>query len=112
MTKKASDLFEAINMINDKKEREFDLSKVNAYILSLWIAQDKNLIKFANKLNPYIFSIDNGVAFRYYYSIVPKGRRFIKWTKKKKTENTEKIDELCLKYNISPKEAKLSIKGE
>lgn len=109
MAKKQSDLFDAINSINYKTKKDFNIKKVNPYILSLWLAQDKNLIKYVQKLNPYIFSIDNHIAFKYYYNKIPKGKRFIKWTRKEKTENTEEIKELMNKYNISEKEAKLSV---
>lgn len=109
MAKKRSDLFDAINSINYKTKKDFDIKKVNPFILSLWLAQDKNLIKYVQKLNPYIFHINNEIAFCYYYKKIPKGKRFIRWTKKKKTENSKEVQELMDKFNISEKEAKLSL---
>lgn len=111
MAKKNNEFFDALNRINDKKRPDFEPSKINGYILSLWMAQNRETIKYANKLNPYIFQLDNEIIFRYYYSIVPQSKRFIKWTKKENVskEKQKKIDELCQKYNISPREAKLSL---
>lgn len=107
--KKKSDLFQAIDCINYKKTPEFDISKVNGYILSLWLAQDRQLIKYVQDLNPYIFYFTNEAVFWYYYKKIPKGKRFIKWTKKSDDKHSKEIEELCQKYNISYKEAKLSV---
>lgn len=112
MTKKDNSLFDAIKSINDKKKRDINHNKANGYILSLYMAQDRNLIQYANKINPYIFHLDNKIVFKYYIKRIPKKNRFIKWTAKQKIDKNKQkqIDELCLKYNISPKEAKLSLK--
>ncbi|MFW6007935.1 MAG: DNA polymerase clamp loader subunit A [archaeon] len=109
--KKDNSLFDAINSINDKKKREINFKKANGFILSLWLAQDKYLIKQVNRINPYIHILPNKAIFKYYLKATPKKKRYIRWTKKEKIdkERQEKIDELCLKYNISPREAKLSL---
>jgi len=107
--KKKSDLFQAINCINYKTKPDFDISKVNGYILSLWLAQDKDLVKYVQEINPYIFNMNNKMIFKFYYNRVPKGRRFIKWTKKDDIKNSDEVEKLCKEYNISPREAKLSV---
>ena len=107
--KKKSDLFQAINCINYKTKPDFDISKVNGYILSLWLAQDRELIKYVQEINPYIFNMTNKAIFLYYYKKIPKGRRFIRWTKKKEPQHSDEIERLCQEYNISPREAKLSV---
>lgn len=107
--KKKSELFRAIDCINYKKPPDFDVSKVNGYILSLWLAQDRQLIGYVQELNPYIFTLTNEAVFWYYYKRIPKGKRFVRWTKKMDGKQPKEIDELCQKYNISPKEARLSI---
>lgn len=109
MAKKQSPLFQAINCINYKSKPDFDISKVNGYMLSLWLAQEHELIGYVNELNPYIFDLDNEAVFWYYYKKVPKKKRFIKWTKKEDKKNSEEVDKLCDLYNISPREAQLSL---
>ena len=47
-------------------------------MLSLWMAQERELIGYVNELNPYIFNLDNEAVFWYYYKKVPKKKRFIK----------------------------------
>jgi len=113
MTKDNS-LFDAIKNINDKKDRDIKFSKANGYILSLYMAQDKELIQYVGAINPYIFELPNKLVYKYYKLKVPKKNRYIKWTAKEKEskEMKKKIDELCIKYNISPKEAKLSLRNE
>lgn len=104
-----SPLFDAINCINNKTKPNFDPNDVSGYMLCLWLAQDKSLIKYVNQINPYIFSLDNKTVFKYFYKVVPKGKRYIKWTKKENLEIPEEVKELMLKYNISENEAKLSL---
>ena len=51
----------------------------------------------------------NKAIFWYYYKKIPKGKRFIRWTKKKEPQQSDEIERLCKEYNISPREAKLSV---
>ncbi len=107
MGKEKSDLFKALDSINLKYKPPNKIP--NSYILSLWLAQDKYLIDYVQDINPYIFSINNSVAFWYYFKKIPKRKRFIKWTKKEERKNSKEVQELMRKYNISEKEAKLSL---
>ena len=109
--KKDNSLFDAINSINDKQKRDINHKNVTGFILTLWMAENKELIEYANKINPYIFNLPDKIVYKYFYNAVPEKKRFVKWTAKEKLskENDNKINELCVKYNISPREAKLSI---
>lgn len=73
------------------------------------MAQDRELIKYANEINPYIFNMPDEIVYKFFFNKVPKKRRFIKWTKKSDEKKQSDIDRLCIKYNISEKEAKLSL---
>lgn len=106
---KDNTLFDALNSINEKKK--FDKKPPSGYIISLWLSHSNDIIDKVNKINPYIFSLDDKLTFKYYMKTVPKKKRFIRWTKKTtiSKENQKKIDELCHKYKISEMEAKLSL---
>ena len=83
--------FTYLNQIQSKRRTHaYDKKIANAYMLSQWLAHDKGLIKKVNKLNPYQFILPDEVIYEYYMSVVPDGRRYLKWTKKKKDELMEK----------------------
>lgn len=109
MAKKKSELFEALNCINVKTKPTFDVSKISGYLLSLWLAQDRSLISYTQKINPYIFQLSNETVFWYYFKTIPKKKRFIKWTKKNEVHQSDELKELMLKFNISEIEARMSL---
>ena len=108
---KDNSLFDTINCINNKTKLPENTKIPNNYILSLWMAQDRELIEYVSRLNPYIFDLPKEMAYKYFLKCVPKKKRFIRWTGKEKIDKKteEKISQLCQEYGISPKEAKLSI---
>jgi hypothetical protein len=79
-------IFNYINAINYKKEIKYDSKKGNAYLLMLWMSHDKSIIDIVNKMNKYIFNVEDKTVFDYLYYAVPKGKRFLKWTKKDKKD--------------------------
>ena len=72
---------------------------------------DPNLCFLANDINRYQFILPDELIYQYYYHAVPKGKRFLKWTKKDAVDKkrTEIIKELSVKHNCSIMEIKKSL---
>lgn len=84
-------LFTFLNQIQSKRRTvPYDKKIANAYMLTQWLAHDKALIKKVNKINRYQFILPDKVIYEYYMNEIPVGKRYIKWTKKKKDEMMEK----------------------
>jgi len=96
------------NLFYKNKDLNFDdhRKEVNAYMLSLWLSQDQTLIKIVDKINPYIFMLDDKAVYTYYYYSIPKGKRFLQWTKKEKESDKvkKKKKEIKRLYGLSDRE--------
>ncbi|MCF7927429.1 MAG: DNA polymerase clamp loader subunit A [Candidatus Izimaplasma sp.] len=75
------------------------------------MAQEKDLINIVNRANKYLFLLSDEAIYHYYWHKIPRGSRFIKWTKKEDmgSEQKEVVKGLMEKYNISEREARESI---
>ena len=96
--------FDVLNSIFDKKEIDYKQSDLPPYIISLWLSGDKHLIDIVNRMNCVQFQIKPEMVYKYYFYKIPKGRRFIKWVKKKEvfTEDQKKlVDDIQKANNIS-----------
>ena len=106
-------LFTFINQIQSKKRTiPYDNKIANAYMLTQWISHDENLIDKCNIINKYQFLLPDEIIYEYYMNVIPAGKRYIKWVKKrKKDENIEKgIKNLKEKYpELSTRECKMII---
>ncbi len=73
----------------------------------MWLSHDPELIDIVNKLNPLQFLLKDDIIYQYYFEKVPKGRRFIRWTKKEKEtkKRRKEIEELAKELNVSKIEA-------
>lgn len=101
-------IFTYLNAINYKKaDVKYDKKLGNAYLLMLWLSHDKTLLKTLNKVNQYIFNLPDEVVYNYLYQAIPRGKRFLKWVKKDKTEKEETLEKELQVYNISKKEMML-----
>lgn len=111
--RKHNDLFGVLNAIFNKTPVLYDKKEASAYMLMLWLSHEKDLMYWVDQINmnKIIFNTPDKLIFKYFYDKIPKKRRFVKWIKKSKvSENKEKaLTELCNKYNISKKEAMLSL---
>ncbi len=112
--KKGNHLTEVLNAINTKEPCKYNRKEVSAWIISLFLSEDPQLIEIVNKINQYHFTLDDELIFKYYVSTVPKKRRYIKFTKKtKETKELDKEVEYLMKtYDVSRREALLSLKGK
>jgi len=106
-------LFDFLNQIYMKKSTyKYDKKLASAYMLSLWLSHDKYLINIVHKICFLQFSLPDKVIYDYYFDKIPKGRRYIKWTKKtpEEKQKLKDINVLQQQYNISKREAKMTLK--
>jgi len=110
-TLKEKTLFDVLNAIFLKSKIDYEKRIAPAYILSLWLSHDKELLPIVNEINMLQFNLEDEMVFNYYYHTVPKGKRFIRWPKKTEKDKQEQkiIDDLREEYGISKREAKLCI---
>jgi hypothetical protein len=106
-TKNKNHLTEVLNAVTMKSACEYEPKDVSAYILSLFMSEDRGLNKIVNKINMCHFSTPDKLIFKYYVDAVPKGYRRTKFTKKtaQGKEEQEKIDAMMNEYGISKREA-------
>ncbi len=110
-------LFDFLNQIYLKTEKfPYDKKAASAYMLSLWLSQDKYLIYTVNEINRLLFLLPDDIIYKYYFDKIPKGKRYIKWTKKREEDKKIKkqIESIMEGTNISKREAKmiLTLRGE
>jgi len=110
-TLKEKTLFDILNAIFLKSKIDYEKRIAPAYILSLWLSHDKELLPIVNEINMLQFNLEDEMVFNYYYHKVPKGKRFIRWPKKTEKDKQEQkiIESLQEKYGISKREAKLCL---
>lgn len=101
-------LFDYLNAIFYKRKVPYDKKVASAYILMLWLSEDKNLIHMINDINSCLFILKDKMVYDYFWYGIPKGKRFIKFTKKKKDkkDNEKLIEQLMFEKKLSKEEAK------
>lgn len=99
---KEKTIFDYLNNLYYKSRLEYDPKIAPAYLISLWLSHDKSLLPIVNKINPYHFLLDDRIIYAYYYDMIPKGKRYIKWIKKEKKEG--KFENLHKEMGISKME--------
>jgi len=110
-TKKGNHLTEVLNAINLKEPCNYNPKEVSAWVISLFLSEDPELIEIANKINEFQFTLDDRLIFRYYVSKVPAKRRYIKFTKKSQESKDQEVEikHLIETYGVSKREAQLSL---
>lgn len=106
--KDGPDLFTFLNQIFYKsKGHKYDKKLAPAYLISMWLSHDPALINIVHKMNSLQFYLPDDIIYEYYVNEVPKGKRFIKWTKKSPEDKKrkKKIEEIKEDYQVSKKEA-------
>ena len=112
--KKGSHLTEVLNAINLKEPCNYNPKEVSAWVISLFLSEDPNLIEIVSEMNKNHFTLDDRLIFKYYVEKVPQKRRYIKFTKKSQ-ESKDKEDDvkyLMETYGVSKREAILSLQGK
>ena len=101
-------IFNYLDAIYVKKDLLYNHKNCSSYILSLWLSHDKELLPIVAEMNAYQFSIPDELIYKYYWYKVPKGKRWIKWTKKNETkEESQFVQDLKQSEFISTQEAKM-----
>lgn len=105
--KNKNHLTEVLNAVSMKSPCEYDPKDVSAYILSLFMSEDRGLNRIVNKINMCHFSTPDKLIFKYYVEAVPKGFRRTKFTKKttEGKEAQERLEALMKEHGISKREA-------
>lgn len=104
---KEKTIFNYLNSIFYKKPEIYDKKIAPAFLLSLWLSHDKSLIDIVNKINYLQFGLSDDIIYTYYYHKVPKGKRFIRWTKKEPVDkkHKDKINSIREEFSLSKREA-------
>ena len=102
-------LFTFLNQIYYKSNKQpYDKKIVGGWILTQWLSHDKSLIAKVNEMNKVQFNLPDKMVYDYYMAVVPRGKRYIKWVKKRKEEKIkEEIEKLQEEYpEMSSNEAR------
>lgn len=107
--KKDKTIFNFINAINYKDNVEYDKKIAPAFMLSMWFSHDTKLLPIINKINEIQFSLKDENVYKFLFHKIPRGKRFLKWTKKDKNKETSKklsetFDKINETHDISKKE--------
>lgn len=107
-------IFNFLNQIWTKKDDiPYDKKIASAWQLTAWIAQDPELIEYAQTVNKMQFHMTDKQVYKYYFLNIPKTRkRYIGWTRKDAVslKNEKIIEKLMVKYDISNREAMMILK--
>ncbi len=109
--KKGNHLREVLDAVTLKVPCEYKPKEFSAYVLTLFLSEDPKLGEIVGRINPYLFNLPDELIFKYYVETVPKGRRYLKFTKKSKEakDKEQDIKEIMEKYGVSRREASLSL---
>jgi hypothetical protein len=112
-TKEEITLFTFLKQLLSKERKvPYDKKIAPAFMLSMGLSHDQNLLQKVNEINKYQFMLPDEAVYNYYMSVIPAGKRYIPWIKKRKEdEKTQKrIDKLKELYpNLSTRECKMII---
>ena len=99
-------IFDFLNSINEKKKIQINEKDFSPYMVSLWLSHSSDCISIVNEFNPYLFNMSPKSAYEFFYDKIPKKKRFIKFTKKEKSDESKNLLLLREKKNLSKKETK------
>ena len=111
-TKKVN-LVDILNQIKFKtKKYDYDKKAANAYMLSMFLSLDSNLIDIVNNINGLQFGLDDDIIYKYYMEKVPKGKRYLKWPKQspKDKQFDKDIKTEMAERGLSKREAMMLVK--
>jgi len=106
-------LFDYFNQIFYKTSKHnYDKKIASAYIITLGLSHDPKLIDIVNKMNGLQFTLKDDIIYKYYMSKVPRGKRFIKWTKKTPKDKLfdKDVEEEMKEKGLSKREAMMVVK--
>ena len=108
---KKNNLFTVLDAINYKDSKyQYNKKDCTAYMLLLWFSHNRESLPHVEKINHYLFDLDDEIVYNYLYKCIPKGKKFLKWDKGTKDKKLLKKEEKILKelmddYRMSKEEA-------
>ena len=107
-------IFDWINqMLVTKKSwdgfTEDEQKKFSPFIINRWLSMDKDFIEFVNVFQKYAIEIlKPREVYKWYCDVLPKGKRFNKYIKSKKSKeyNKELLDIICNHFECSKLQTK------
>lgn len=100
-------LFDFMNQLYFKKRTyPYDKKICNGYLLLMWLSHDQQLMPIVHKINRLQWYVPDDIIYEYLMDKVPRGKRFVKWTKKtaENKKKTKRIEELMEETNLSKRE--------
>lgn len=90
---------------------KYDKKVASAYFLCLHFSFFKDLVKVVDKVLPYLYTLGDEAIYEYLWYSIPKGKRYIRWPKKKQEEMLDDgIKKLMEKYpRLSKREARMIV---
>ena len=79
---------------------ESDQKSFNIFIINRWLSMDKDFIEFVNIFQQYaIGTLEPREVYKWYCDVLPKGKRFNKYIKGKKSKKYDKeLMDILIKY--------------
>lgn len=98
--------FEIVDVLNTKKQhdRAEILDSYNAWLINHAMSNNQDTMLLAYEISKFSFLPDN-MQFDFYFYGIPKGKRYGKWNKAEKTDETL-INMLCKTFNCNKVVAK------
>jgi len=106
-------LFDILDQIKFKTSKyEYNKKDASAFMISMFLSLDSNLIDIVNKINSLQFGLDDDIIYKYYMDKVPKGRRYLKWPKKdpKDKQFDKDVEQEMSEKGLSKREAMMVVK--
>jgi len=100
-------LFDFMNQLYYKKRTyPYDKKICNGYLLLMWLSHDQQLMPIVHKINRLQWYVPDGIIYEYLMDQVPRGKRFVKWTKKtpENKKKSKRVEELMEETNLSKRE--------
>ena len=93
------------------KNEPYDKKVASAFFLCLHFSFFDDLVKVVDKVLPYLYTMGDEAVYDYLWYAIPKGKRFIRWPKKKKEEMLDEgIKKMQEKYlTLSKREARMLV---
>ena len=100
-------IFDYLNSFYNKTGKIYNKEdKISSYMLAMWLSHDEGLLPVVDKLNEMLYNLPDEQIYNYLYDKIPKGRRYIKWTKKIKDDKFDP-KKLQDEFGYSKMEAKI-----
>lgn len=89
--------FDIIKNISEKTPLDWEKKDYNPWIINRSFSNLMDTLFFANELNKY-YHLDKDVQYDFYYTAIPKGKRYSSWHKEINNEDVKVIREF---YNVN-----------